>query len=169
MPLTFSTRDTPSTTSAYVYSFPISILEPHNALSVVVTFAFEVGWVNIALKDRQGRVVATARHESLEDVKQSPTKPVIDQEANMMAIVEVPKIERGEYTLEVSVNKLVFLGAKQDSCVSANLMLEYVSRKAISDNRFKYEILGIFPPRLNSLSNKPDSHLAKAMIEVKFD
>lgn len=90
----------------------MTIGEPHNALSIVASFQFEVAWVNLVLKDSKGQLLASQRHESLEDVIQTEGRQVIDQEANMMTILEIPKIDRGQYSLEVSVNKLVFLGAK---------------------------------------------------------
>ena len=47
----------------------------------------------------------------MEDVIESPNgdKIAIDQSNNMMSVIEVPSIDAGEYELEISVSKFLYL------------------------------------------------------------
>ncbi len=46
----------------------------------------------------------------------------------MVSVVEVDKIEPGQYVLDVSVNKLILLNGKKDFCVHGTLMVEHISK-----------------------------------------
>lgn len=67
----------------------------------------------------------------------------------MLSVIEVPKIPRGEYELELSMNKILFLDTTWQTmpyCLSFDLMLEYVVR-APNDTHYLSEVLGIYPAR----------------------
>ena len=82
-----------------------------------------------------------------------------------MVVIEIPKIESGMYTLEVSVSNLIFIGSKDDgNCIQAKLMIEHVTRD--KDNKYKYEVIGIYPPKIKGLTNATHQHNSKIKIEV---
>lgn len=64
---------------------------------------------------------------------------------DMASYIELPHIEAGKYTLEITLRKSLFLPTKKfPTCLSFNLVAEYVTRSQASDPNM-YEVLSIVP------------------------
>ena len=70
----------------------------------------------------------------------------IDQQSlshNIMSVIEMPKIDQGEYELEVALSKSLFMSSNS-TCLSVEMIIEYVVRDVDS----KYEVIAILHTKL---------------------
>ena len=97
----------------FTIDLDINIMDSGNALSVISSFNFEGLFLKMSLKEKTTKkVIANERFTSLEDVIESGAEmqqAIIMSENNMLSLIEIPSIPRGTYSLEISVNKFLFL------------------------------------------------------------
>lgn len=133
--------------------YPINIAQSGGALSIVNTYPFSELVLSMTLRDAQGEVVSFDKAGPMEDkIQLQVDKP------DMASYIEVDSIDQGRYTLEIAIPTATFLPTKDfESCVSFNLMVEYVKRSAQHEitpeerSKMPFEIISVRPPALYNL------------------
>lgn len=89
----------------------------------------------------------------------------MNMEQDMLTFIEVPKIEAGLYEIQIMVVKGLFLPTKRfQTCLTFDLVIEYVGVSQNKPDDPSYQILSVFPAKANKMKPRKGTK-----IEVKFD
>ena len=144
-----------------ILTYDLTVHQSGNALSVVATYPFSSVAMAMSLLDANGSIIQLERSAGLEGDNPRGVSHVYDK----TTFVEVPSIDKGEYTLEVVLPRALFLAsAHEPTCIGFDLAVEYVTRSHAPQDADKYEILSVRPLELNQISPNEDT-----IIELDFD
>ncbi|CDW81429.1 laminin subunit alpha-like [Stylonychia lemnae] len=128
--------------------YDLSVTRGGNALSAIASYSFEELAVELSLTDKKtSNVIAIETFGSLEDIDtqikdMTPTN-------DMVSYVEIPNLEAGDYTLQIMIQKGLFLkkSVNDIACIGFDFTLEYVARSgsSASDENAELEVVSVMP------------------------
>ena len=120
--------------------------------------------MSMALIDsKTGDAVELELTSSLEGERDST--PTLSTENDMASYIEVPALDAGRYVLEIAIQKSLFLPTKRHpTCLSFDLVVEYVARRHEGQDGGFYEVLSVRPLALEAIKASEEK-----VIEVDFD
>jgi len=144
--------------------YDLTVHDSGNALSVVATYPFSTMAMSMALIDSStGDVVELELTSSLEG--EGDSAPSLTTENDMASYIEVPALDAGRYVLEIALQRSLFLPTKQhQTCLSFDLVVEYVVRQHGGHDDGMYEVLAVRPLYLDAIKASEEK-----VIEVDFD
>jgi hypothetical protein len=157
-------HDGHETSSFALLRYDISAHDSGNALSIVATYPFSAMALSMALiDDSTGDVIELELTSSLEGDKE--TSPVLSLENDMASYIEVPALEAGQYTLEIALQRSLFLPTSHHAtCLGFDLVVEYVTRNPRGHDPATYEVISVRPLTLEAIKASEEK-----VIEVDFD
>jgi hypothetical protein len=102
-------------------------------MTVMTQYPFQKMFTYLTLIDDETETIVATEDFTMLDIKEKSQEEgniSLDQ-TDMVSYIQVPKIQKGTYTLKVDIYKQLFLNhgiGNDNTCLNFDLQLEYVAR-----------------------------------------